>query len=413
MMHQSVFLILLVILSVFNVDAFVKSGRLCRTMKVGPVHNAATDEKSQNMEAETTSATPIMPPVMKKEVELKAQVIQDTEVIKPMGDMKSFELDTKAYDSLKTKRSYISIVAERLVQSIDDYQVSKKITEALEKSRLKTEVPQNVQTKEKVVVLGSGWGSHAFLKTIDSTRYDVTIISPRNYFTFTPMLAASAVGTVEFRSICEPIRNANVLTSYVEASATEIDPERKVVSCQSIQCEGTACDFYDFDIPYDKLLVAVGATTNTFGIKGVREHCQFLKQIEDAGNLRRAIAYCFERASIPGLSEEEIRAALSFVVVGAGPTGVEFTSELRDWLETEGRKYFPKILKYAKITLVEAGNAVLAVFDEILQKDALQRLTGIRYSFLYTFMYAKLSTESFLFHILANFTKCTNMHTLS
>ena len=55
---------------------------------------------------------------------------------------------------------------------------------------------------------------------------------------------------------------------------------------------------------------------------GVREHCQFLKQIEDASSLRRAIAYCFERANIPSLSKEEIKDALSFVIVGAGPTGV-------------------------------------------------------------------------------------------
>jgi NADH:ubiquinone reductase (non-electrogenic) len=56
--------------------------------------------------------------------------------------------------------------------------------------------------------------------------------------------------------------------------------------------------------------------------KGVREHCQFLKQIEDAASLRKAIAYCFERANIPSLSKKEISDALSFVIVGAGPTGV-------------------------------------------------------------------------------------------
>ena len=54
---------------------------------------------------------------------------------------------------------------------------------------------------------------------------------------------------------------------------------------------------------------------------------------------------------------------------------VEFTSELRDWLEKEGRRYYPRLLKYVRITLVEAGNAVLAVFDETLQKEALTRLT--------------------------------------
>ena len=171
--------------------------------------------------------------------------------------------------------------------------------------------------------------------------------------------------------------------------------------CQSIKCEGTACDITDFEVrtrcvhrnvravvsitsvrhyptvevPYDHLLVAVGATTNTFGIKGVREHCLFLKQIDDASNLRKAIAYCFERANLPALSEDEKRSALSFVVVGAGPTGVEFTSELRDWLETEGRRYYPSLLKDVKITLVEAGKSVLAVFDETLQREALKRLT--------------------------------------
>jgi hypothetical protein len=67
----------------------------------------------------------------------------------------------------------------------------------------------NVKTKEKVVVLGTGWGAASFLKEIDTDRYDVTVISPRNYFLFTPMLAGASVGTVEFRSITEPIREVS------------------------------------------------------------------------------------------------------------------------------------------------------------------------------------------------------------
>ena len=171
------------------------------------------------------------------------------------------------------------------------------------------------------------------------------------------MLAASAVGTVDFRSICEPIRNVNPLVNYIEAAASSIDAKKRTIACQSIKCEGTSCEIADFSVPYDFLIIAVGATTNTFGIKGVVENCLFLKQIEDAANLRKghkivvdcvkakswkwmcltiAIANCFERANVPNLSDEEIEDALSFVVVGAGPTGVEFTSELRDWIEVEG-----------------------------------------------------------------------------
>ena len=69
----------------------------------------------------------------------------------------------------------------------------------------------------------------------------------------------------------------------------------------------------------------------------MREHCQFLKQIEDASSLRKAIAYCFERANIPSLSKQEIRDALSFVIVGAGPTGVR-----KKRRESE-RSYIPSI----------------------------------------------------------------------
>ena len=190
------------------------------------------------------------------------------------------------------------------------------------------------------------------------------------------MLAASAVGTVGFRSIIENVRDVNPFVNYLEAAATSVDFDKQTILCNSIKCEGTACDLVDFDVEYDNLLIAVGATTNTFGIKGVREHCLFLKQVEDAANLRKAITNCFERANIPDLSEEERRNTLSFVIVGAGPTGVEFTSELRDWIEYEGRKYYGNLLQYTKITLVEAGDAVLAVFDKALQEEAYRKLTG-------------------------------------
>ena len=314
------------------------------------------------------------------ENEVREKLRSQNEISDIKGEMN--EVDKDLINTLTQKRSYFDIVTERIIQSIDDYQLYNKIKQSNDRytkdpiayAAKKKSFLQNKLT-EKVVILGTGWGSHAFLKTVDASKYDITVISPRNYFMFTPMLAASAVGTVEFRSIIEPIRNVNPLVDYVEATATNIDVNSKKITCQSIKCQGTACDITDFDISYDKLIIAVGATTNTFGIKGVREHCLFLKQIEDAANLRKAIAYCFERANIPNLSEDEIRAALSFVIVGAGPTGVEFTSELRDFLETEGRRYYANILKYAKITLVEAGNAVLAVFDEQLQNEAYKKLT--------------------------------------
>jgi hypothetical protein len=264
--------------------------------------------------------------------------IEDTTNLSPDGSEDGYDLDRELLTRLKSKRPYLSIVTERLMQTVDDYQRASRIKKSGEEFGDNNN-SKNGGKREKIVVLGTGWGGHAFLKTIDASKYEVVTISPRNYFMFTPMLAASAVGTVEFRSICEPIRNVNPLADYLEATATAVDHLNKKVTCESVRCEGASCEIREFEVEYDHLLIGVGATTNTFGIKGVKENCLFLKQIEDANNLRKALAYCFERANIPSISEEERKKALAFVVVGAGPTGVEFTSELRDWVESEGRKY--------------------------------------------------------------------------
>eukprot|EP00545_Synedropsis_sp_CCMP1620_P011407 CAMPEP_0119008070 /NCGR_PEP_ID=MMETSP1176-20130426/3443_1 /TAXON_ID=265551 /ORGANISM="Synedropsis recta cf, Strain CCMP1620" /LENGTH=620 /DNA_ID=CAMNT_0006960335 /DNA_START=53 /DNA_END=1915 /DNA_ORIENTATION=- len=228
--------------------------------------------------------------------------------------------------------------------------------------------------KEKIVVLGTGWGAASFLKDVDTNKYDVTVISPRNYFLFTPMLAGASVGTVEYRSITEPIREINRKVNFLEATATSIDPETSSVSCESVVCDGTSCDIEEFTVNYDRIIVTIGAQTNTFGIPGVREHCCFLKQIEDARRVRTSIVNCFERSNLPGLTDEARRNNLTFAVIGAGPTGVEFASELRDFIEQDGPKYYPQLLKYVSIKVIEASNTILAPFDESLQKEAIKQL---------------------------------------
>lgn len=185
--------------------------------------------------------------------------------------------------------------------------------------------------------------------------------------------ARHSVGTVEYRSITEPIREINSKVDYLEAIATAIDPKTKIVSCESVICEGNSCDIEDFEVSYDKLVVTVGAQTNTFGIPGVREYCCFLKQVEDARRIRSAIVNCFERANIPSLTDEERRGILTFAVIGAGPTGIEFASELRDFIEEDGPKYYPKLLQFVSIKVIEAGPTVLAPFDKELQEEAIRQ----------------------------------------
>jgi len=230
------------------------------------------------------------------------------------------------------------------------------------------------QSREKVLVLGTGWGAASFLKDIDPRKFDVTVISPRNYFLFTPMLAGASVGSVEYRSITEPIREINRNVKFFEATGTSIDPVKQSVTCESVVCDGNSCEIEDFVVDYDRLIVMIGAQTNTFGIPGVREHCCFLKQVDDARRIRSSIVNCFERANIPGLSEEDRRNNLTFAVIGAGPTGIEFASELRDFIEQDGPKYYPNLLKYVRIKVIEASNTILAPFDKSLQDEARKQL---------------------------------------
>ncbi len=117
----------------------------------------------------------------------------------------------------------------------------------------------------------------------------------------------------------------NLKVNYLEATATDIDPNAKTITCDTVVCDGNAsCEIDDFTIEYDKLIMTVGAQTNTYGIPGVREYCCFLKQIDDAQRIRTAIVNLFERANLPGLTDEQKEAILTFAVIGAGPTGVEF-----------------------------------------------------------------------------------------
>eukprot|EP01036_Dinobryon_divergens_P056647 gene56647-75642_t len=166
---------------------------------------------------------------------------RENEATNTPEDLKRFaQLDNELMKSLKSKRSYISLLSEQFMQAIDDYQLSQKVKEVqnIAKSNLTSTLTLLKPVgKPKMVILGTGWGVYAFLKTIDATMYDIVVVSPRNYFLFTPMLAASAVGTVEFRSITEPIRNVNPLVDYLEAQATSIDNDKKIVSCQSVKCE--------------------------------------------------------------------------------------------------------------------------------------------------------------------------------
>ncbi|KAI3465695.1 hypothetical protein Pfo_022358 [Paulownia fortunei] len=251
-------------------------------------------------------------------------------------------------------------------------------------------VPDQKETKKKrVLVLGTGWAGTSFLKDLDISTYDVQVVSPRNYFAFTPLLPSVTCGTVEARSIVEPIRNIikkrNGEIKFWEAECLKVDPTIKKVFCRSNIDENLAGN-NEFSLEYDYLVIAIGAQVNTFNTPGVLEHCHFLKEVEDAQRIRRTVIDCFEKAVLPGLTEEERKTNLHFVIVGGGPTGVEFAAELHDFVHEDLVKIYPSVKDLVSITVIQSGDHILNTFDERIssfaeqkfQRDGIEVLTGHR-----------------------------------
>lgn len=215
-------------------------------------------------------------------------------------------------------------------------------------------------SRPKLLVLGSGFGGFSLISRIKSRDWDATLLSPRNYFLFTPLLPSAASGSVEFRSILEPTRRRLQGVNVIEGTADAVDWESRQVHCTG------AVGGEKFTLPYDTLVISVGAAVGDYGIPGVREHALKLASVEDARAVRRGVLEQFARAEVPGLTVEEIRQRLTFVVCGGGPTGVEVAAEIDDLIDEELRHSYPEFAPHARVVLIEALGRLLTSFDEAL-----------------------------------------------
>lgn len=235
-----------------------------------------------------------------------------------------------------------------------------------------TEEHKKRKDKPKLVILGGGWGGVALLKELNPEDYHVTVISPANYFLFTPMLPSATVGTLEMKSLVEPIRRilSRVKGHFIRAKAEDVDFSGRLVEVSQVDSQGRDVRFY---VPYDKLIIAVGSQTNPHGVKGL-ENCHFLKDIRDARVIRNQVIQNLELACLPTTPDEERRRLLSFVVSGGGPTGVEFAAELYDLLNEDLTKHFPKLLRNEiSVHLIQSRGHILNTYDEAVSKYAEER----------------------------------------
>jgi len=212
---------------------------------------------------------------------------------------------------------------------------------------------------------------------------------------FTPLLPSTSVGTLEFRCVQEPVRTITGL-HYHQAQAHKIDFENQIVSCSDVYSHYQDCSVFtnhkviDFDVPYDELVIACGTKSNTFktpglqsqeeeriGKSGTNKHnVFFLKQLEHSNSIRNRIVECFERASSPFITTEECNRILTFVVVGGGPTSIEFTSELCDFLQYDVSKWYHDLQARYKVVIVEASNTLLGSFDASLSGYVMRQLAS-------------------------------------
>ncbi|KAK4686435.1 NADH:quinone reductase (non-electrogenic), partial [Tremellales sp. Uapishka_1] len=230
-----------------------------------------------------------------------------------------------------------------------------------------------MKDKPRLVIVGGGWGAVALLQSLPPHAYNVTLVSPQTYFAFTPLLPSACVGTVEARSLVEPLRKliARVRGHYLMAAAVDIDMAERLLEVEvpADQGEGTTRAY----IPYDKLVVAVGSVSNDHGVKGL-EHCFQLKTIPDAQAIRRRIMTNLELASLPTTTPEDRKRLLSFVICGGGPTGVEFAAELSDMMAEDVLSYYPKLLKNeVSVHVVQSRDHILNTYAEKISQYAEKR----------------------------------------
>jgi NADH:ubiquinone reductase (non-electrogenic) len=215
--------------------------------------------------------------------------------------------------------------------------------------------------RPRLLVLGCGFGGYSLLYRLRRRAdFDVTVVSPRNYFLFYPLLASATVGTVEFRSITEPVPRRLSGVRLIQAAAERVDFAARRVACRAAVGEDR------FEVPYDLLVIGVGSGVADYGVEGVLEHALTLKSVDDARAIRKAVLDRIAEAEVPDLPPAELRRRLTFVVCGGGPTGVEVAAEITDLIDRELARGEPALAAAARVVLVEALDRLLTGFDEAL-----------------------------------------------
>lgn len=209
--------------------------------------------------------------------------------------------------------------------------------------------------KKRVVIIGGGFAGLSIAKKLRNKNLQVVLLDKHNYHTFQPLLYQVATGGLEAGSIAYPIRK--VIQEYKDfyfrlTSVKEIDTQnQKVISEIG-------------DLNYDYLVIATGSKTNYFGNKEIERNSMSMKTIPQSLNIRSLILENFEQAVLT-TNEADKNALINFVLVGAGPTGVELAGALAEMKRAILQKDYPDLdISKMEINLVQSGDRVLNTMSE-------------------------------------------------
>lgn len=223
-------------------------------------------------------------------------------------------------------------------------------------------------TRPRVVVIGGGFGGMAAVQQLKGENVDVTLVDRSNHHLFQPLLYQVATAGLSPANIARPLREIfrnqeNVEVTLSEVKSIDVDQRRVITS--------------DLVLDYDYLIVATGARHSYFGHEEWEKFAPGLKSLTDALDIRRRMLVAFEVAE-KALDTSERDAALTFVIVGAGPTGVEMAGAITEiarlTMTRDFRRFDPA---KARVILIEGGPRVLPAFPEDLSESAKKQLEQI------------------------------------
>lgn len=221
---------------------------------------------------------------------------------------------------------------------------------------------------KRTVIVGMGFGGLRAARALAGKGMEVVVVDRRNYHLFQPLLYQVASSSLEAESIAYPARG--IVREWKRVRF-------RMATVTGVDFAGKRLLLADGELRYDYLILAAGGATNFFGMKSMERHAFQLKGLDHAVRLRNHIVETFERAS----GEDDTvkrRALLTFVIVGGGPTGVEYAGALQELIRHEFSRDYPELdMGETRILLLEAKGALLPALPATLQHYTAQRLRGM------------------------------------